>query len=68
MAEIIVTAERELYTDTEWLELLADVDTVIRCRDCKKTASPQATFCKEFGRLMPPDGYCFCGIPRDNSE
>lgn len=34
MVEIIVIAERELYSDQEWEELLDDSSTIVRCEDC----------------------------------
>ena len=64
---------------TVWVDDLPDLkrgERIVRCRDCahfRENAmyGDSHTWCEEaphFGRLVPPDGYCFRGVRRDGHD
>lgn len=70
MAEIIVEAARDLYTDEEWAEIAQE--RVTRCRDCKHFEQLGLTqgwlsVCMRGTSMMltNANGYCAWGEPHD---
>lgn len=67
-AEIIVKAERCLYSDDEWQELL-ESDSITRCKDCKHYRSVREgylKFCTKHSHMAEPDDYCSWGESEDD--
>lgn len=69
MAEIIVEAARDLYTDEEWEEIAQEC--VTRCRDCihhAKKYGKHGCFLRinQLGKaeLVNPDWFCSHGKPK----
>ena len=65
--EIIVKAERCLYSDDEWQWLL-ESDRVTRCRDCKHYRSVSEgylKFCTKHSHMSEPEDYCSWGESED---
>lgn len=67
--ELIIEADRYLYDDDEWEELLSDGGTLVRCRDCKHYRECEDFFgtcvrMPDLAHTVSADDYCSRGERR----
>lgn len=68
--EIIVKADRELYTDDEWRELV-ELGCITRCKECKhyRRVKPNGIrFCTYHGHFANPEDFCAWAEPIEKEE